>query len=267
MRPYVAIIGDSFHEAFASRVLWILLLLITLLLLATAPVGYREEFTKEFRPQDFRDPRAFAKAVMEEYDAGETTPGYRIASMLTVENRELLTEFGSGDNAAGSAFFVELQQVNEALNKLLEEPELYSEEAWADSLLGSEARELLEEPRDELTEEQLARQNRLLIETPFDQFFRPQPPKQIMITYLGAKPLPPLRYSERRVKQAIELIIVPLVLEFLLGPIGLLSAIVVTASIIPLMFDTGSLSLLLSKPLSRSLMFVAKFAGGCIYSD
>ncbi len=265
MRPYLAIIKDSFHEALASRVLWVLLLLITVLLLVMAPVGYREELTKEFRADDFRNARVFAETMMQEFDGGEATPGYRIVGMLPVESRDLLRKFGSGESQPGSAYYLELNQVTAALNKLLEKRDLYEEANWANALLGSEARELLERERNELTDDELARLNRLLIETPYEEYFRPQPPKQIAITYLGMKTLPPFRYSERRVKQAIELVVVPLMLEFLLGPIGLLSAIVVTASIIPLMFDSGSLSLLLSKPLSRSLMFLAKFTGGCAF--
>ena len=55
MRPYLAIIKDSFREALASRVLWVLLLLITFFLLALAPFGFRAEQTTEFRLEDFQN--------------------------------------------------------------------------------------------------------------------------------------------------------------------------------------------------------------------
>ena len=42
MRPYLAIIKDSFREVLASRVLWILLALITLTLLVIAPLTYSQ---------------------------------------------------------------------------------------------------------------------------------------------------------------------------------------------------------------------------------
>ena len=42
MRAYLAVIKDSFREALASRVLWILLVLITLLLLSLAPLGVKD---------------------------------------------------------------------------------------------------------------------------------------------------------------------------------------------------------------------------------
>ena len=59
MKPYLAIIADSFREALASRVLWILLILITLVLVALLPLGYRAEQTTEFRPGRFpRRPRS-----------------------------------------------------------------------------------------------------------------------------------------------------------------------------------------------------------------
>ena len=46
---------------------------------------------------------------------------------------------------------------------------------------------------------------------------------------------------------------------------GLLIAILVTANIIPETFDPGSLNLLLSKPVSRWGLLVAKFIGGCAF--
>ena len=45
----------------------------------------------------------------------------------------------------------------------------------------------------------------------------------------------------------------------------MLAAILVTAPIIPKCSIPVSLSLLLSKPVSRSLMFLAKFVGGCAF--
>ncbi|MDP6723504.1 MAG: ABC transporter permease subunit, partial [Pirellulaceae bacterium] len=49
------------------------------------------------------------------------------------------------------------------------------------------------------------------------------------------------------------------------GAIGIVIAILVTAPIIPQMFDPGSLHLLLSKPISRWLLFLSKFVGGCAF--
>ena len=56
MRPYLAIIKDSFREALASRVLWVLLLLITLTLIALTPVGWKSSISAKLLPTDVRNP-------------------------------------------------------------------------------------------------------------------------------------------------------------------------------------------------------------------
>lgn len=82
MRPYLAIIKDSFLEALASRVLWILLILITLGLAGLAPLGFRSEQMTEFRQGDFLNARAVARQMQREYKSGAPSPGYRICSSL-----------------------------------------------------------------------------------------------------------------------------------------------------------------------------------------
>ena len=51
----------------------------------------------------------------------------------------------------------------------------------------------------------------------------------------------------------------------LLGVAGVFVAVLVTASMIPQTFEAGSVDLLLSKPISRSWLFLAKFVGGCAF--
>ena len=56
MRPYIAIIKDSFRAAMASRVLYVLLVLITLLLLAISPFHVRETLDWELSEANVRSP-------------------------------------------------------------------------------------------------------------------------------------------------------------------------------------------------------------------
>ena len=42
-------------------------------------------------------------------------------------------------------------------------------------------------------------------------------------------------------------------------------ALIITANVIPQTFDPGSLSLLLSKPVSRWKLYIAQFLGGCAF--
>ncbi len=264
MRPYLAIIKDSFHEAFASRVLWILLILITLGLCALAPLGFRSEQLTEFRQGDFLNARAVAREMLRQYEAGLSSPGLRICGQLPESARKMMAEFAN-EEAEGRSYFEQLRQVLDAWNELLKQPDLYRQQDWADVLLGNEARELLERDAAQLSSEELARLNRLLIQIPYEEHFRPQPPTQMVITYAGAGISPPIRISQRRLTQIIEQIVIPGLISFVVGVIAVLAAIVVTSPIIPQMFDPGSLSLLLSKPISRSLMFLSKFLGGCAF--
>ena len=55
LRPYMAVIKDSFREAFASRVLWILLSISTLILLALAPLRIQEQRASQLHPRSIRD--------------------------------------------------------------------------------------------------------------------------------------------------------------------------------------------------------------------
>ena len=86
MKPYLVIIADSFREALASRVLWILLILITLVLVALIPLGFRAEQTTEFRQGDFLDARGLVKAVHRDFDQG--SPVARAAPLVDVRRAD-----------------------------------------------------------------------------------------------------------------------------------------------------------------------------------
>ena len=47
MRPYLSVIKDAFREAFVSRVLWIALILLALVLLFMFPLSYSFRTTTE----------------------------------------------------------------------------------------------------------------------------------------------------------------------------------------------------------------------------
>ena len=55
MRPYLAVLKDSFREALASRVLWIVIILTTLALVVVAPLGIKEETAARLRRNSVRN--------------------------------------------------------------------------------------------------------------------------------------------------------------------------------------------------------------------
>jgi hypothetical protein len=59
--------------------------------------------------------------------------------------------------------------------------------------------------------------------------------------------------------------VVPVIIDWLLGFALVFLGILVTASIIPDMLQPGSLHLLLSKPVSRTVLLLSKFVGGCAF--
>ena len=73
MIPYLAIIKDSFREALASRVLWALIVVITLLLLCLAPLHWSTTIVADLTSGEIRNPRNIAAALAAGADE-EATP-------------------------------------------------------------------------------------------------------------------------------------------------------------------------------------------------
>ncbi len=82
MRPYVAVIVDSFRAAFSSRILWVALAAIYLFLFAIAPIGYREVFTTSIRWFDFSNGTRMKALLAQDIDKEKPTPAGIIARSL-----------------------------------------------------------------------------------------------------------------------------------------------------------------------------------------
>ena len=93
MRPYLAIIKDSFREALASRVLYLMLGLITILLLLVAPLTYRQELTIGLRRGDIDQWPELVEKLKEGERDPKPTPSRRMWQLLTPEERQALKDF------------------------------------------------------------------------------------------------------------------------------------------------------------------------------
>ncbi len=262
MSAYLAIILDSFHEAFASRLLWLLLILITIALALIAPLGYRLELNTEFRQGDIRDARELAQDLQK---ADKDSPAGRIWLSLDKEKRMRMGQIAKDEEPRGREQFKGRSDLAKALNELLDEQPLYSEVVWKNRKLSDELEELTKQPADKLSKSNLARRNRLLIESDLKRHFRTRSKEEVQICYLGYDIFPSLPYGQHEVTQFIEVWVIPTLMSFLIGWIAIIVAVAVTAPIIPDMFQPGTLHVLLSKPLSRSLLFLSKFVGGCAF--
>ncbi|MCY2988233.1 MAG: ABC transporter permease subunit [Planctomycetota bacterium] len=268
MRPYLAVIQDSFREALASRVLWVLLVLITLLLLALAPFGYRPQVTCGLGEHEVREWPQFILHVRDAAKSPKPSPSRRIVESLDEPLRNELQAFrmpGEGEASAVFKMLRVMQEFRQALNQQLARRDFYDRDAWGKTrLLSEEGRELAKQDVAKLSDDEVGRWNRLALEAAFPDYVAVSPPTSVRFRYLGydvGEPLP-IRKSDFR---GLVETIVERVTKWLVGTLGVFVAVLVTASIIPQTFDPGSLNLLLSKPIRRSLLFLAKFLGGCMF--
>ncbi|HEX7375979.1 MAG TPA: ABC transporter permease subunit [Pirellulales bacterium] len=259
MRPYLAILKDSFREAMASRVLWILLVLSTLVLAALAPVGIKERTGIVFTANDITDGKALIDKIKRQQAAAPPSPGKQIWTLLSDDYKADLAPQGEPSPQAswpGAIYF----RLPGELNTVIGKRELYNAQAWSGITLNDEARELLAGGIDRLDDEDVSRLNRLLLEAAYPAEIAASREKAVAITYFWWRaPAMPLAKHDV-IAAAVH------VLQWFFGSvIGVFAGVLVTASIIPQTYSPGAIDLLLSKPISRSLLFLTKYLGGCMF--
>jgi hypothetical protein len=263
MRPYWAVIFDSFHAALSSRILWVAFLAIWLLLGALAPIGYQEVFTTNFQGRDFYNgtqlKAMLARGLVD--PAAKESPVGRIAAAMPEDLRRQLTRVGEGDEVR-----IRLNRLADALNQLLDgDQDWYDAEAWSGTVRLKELRELDAADDRELTEVLHRRRGRLRIEAALPGVFEGRSARSIALTYAGMEFPASFAIDKTQFVTLINQWVVPTIINWLLGFILVFLGILVTAHIVPDMLQPGSLHLLLSKPVSRTLLFLSKFVGGCAF--
>lgn len=274
MLPYFAIIKDSFRAALASRVLYVLLILITLLLALLAPLHVRETLDwKLVRQVNVRNASQLIPLLVKDREKKESVK--RVWELLSEDlQKKLLSKVDpkpdqpKDEEIPGQPKFVreiELQEdLIEELNGIIEKPDFYREQDWGRRGLLAETRELLKEGVDSLTEIQVKRLNRLLMATALAPHVDQGNPTALEIQYAIWKLPFPIPMTQQQFGQTL-LTYLPWYFDKFVLSIGLLIAIIVTANMVPETFEPGSLNLLLSKPISRWGLFTAKFFGGCVF--
>ena len=267
MRAYLAIITDSLREATTSRVCWILLGLITSLLLAIAPLGFHQKLTSGISKADIIDWNLLVVRIGRDAKGGAPSPGRRVWKLLDKQARNTISEFlHIAENRPGMA-------LNErgidslfypAFRDVVTRRDLYDEAAWKDISKGSELRALVRQSVEELSDIEVGRRNRLLFEAAFPQVVRRSPATSIQLNFLGWPMTDPLPIRKDQLADQIAVGLSVLMRVFV-GFVAVFLGILVTSTIIPQTFHSGSISLLLSKPISRSLLFLTKFIGGCTF--
>jgi hypothetical protein len=262
MGPYIAVLRDSFHAALSSRVLWVALVAIWLLLAILAPIGVREDFTTNFRGSDFQNgtrlKALLARGLVD--PASQQKPIGRIAAQMPDDLRRQLIRVGQGDEVR-----IRTSVLADALNECLDDEAWYDAETWKSSHRLRELRELDSMPDPEMSDSLRRRRARLRIESVLPGVFQSRSSRSIIITYAGMDFPTPVAVDKAQFEIVINQFVMPFIIDWALGFALILLGILVTASIIPDMLQPGSLHLLLSKPISRPLLLLSKFVGGCAF--
>ncbi|HEX3724911.1 MAG TPA: ABC transporter permease, partial [Pirellulales bacterium] len=263
MRPYLAIIRDSFAEALASRVLWILIILSTLFLAALVPLGVSEQADALLRPSDISDATALAKKLKSRGQHTRPSPARRIFELAGEDFKRTLAAMPAKSKSPTDDGALHNQLADE-LNTLLQRADLFDENDWKSVHLDKEAKGLLDQGLGKLSPERLERFNRLALEAAFPKEIIRSGPPRLQFYYLAWDVGSPLAIQRDDLLTGINQTLLVFT-GLVLGVGGTLAAILVTASIIPQTFEAGAIDLLLSKPVSRPLVFLTKFVGGCAF--
>lgn len=269
MRAYIAIIRDSFREALASRVLWVLVVLITLVLLALAPLGYEHETTVGVSGRDVgqNDWPMFIERVRDERQKPQPTPARQIFNLLDADMQQRVANFKPpepNDISGAIEYGQTVERFARSLDSVVRDEKFYDPVAWDGVTVFSDEMRPLVKKDAQLSQEQTLRRNRLALEAAFPDLVRASAQTSIRLKYLFSTFGPPLPFGSDGLREAIHEVVV-WIMKWVVGPVGLFIAILVTSPIVPQTFDPGSLSLLLSKPISRWLLFLSKFVGGCAF--
>ncbi|MGV2334542.1 MAG UNVERIFIED_CONTAM: hypothetical protein LVR18_10660 [Planctomycetaceae bacterium] len=129
MRPILAILKDAFREAWASRVLWMALAAILLVLLALSPMGLKSVTSTRLRPYELVDTEAFLRQLQQGSTA-EAGPARHIWSLLSLEKQEKVRQWLRADAPqARPAARIQSSAVD-AVNELLGLEKFYDPVAW-----------------------------------------------------------------------------------------------------------------------------------------
>ncbi|HLJ10231.1 MAG TPA: ABC transporter permease, partial [Planctomycetaceae bacterium] len=262
MRPYLAVLKDSFREALASRVLWIVFILTTVVLALLAPLGIKEEKVHQLRRNSIRNARDLVAKIDQQRRSDEPSPGKQIWTFLS---EDLKSRFAKLDEQSPDPSSEMVSQLVNELNGLLRARTLYDAAAWQNVELNDQARQLLKRRGEtSLSEDELRRLNELLLEAAYPDELPQKENVEIFVSYLGFKQFGPIPFARSQVTALVKTVLTVIV-NWFVGVFAVFAAILVTASIIPQMFEAGAIDLLLSKPVSRSLLFLTKFLGGCAF--
>ncbi len=262
MRAIVAILKDSFREAAASRVLWVALIAIAVVLLALAPLALETSVSNRLRPSELVDVDKLLKSLQQGKEAKDT-PAAHIWSLLSESQKTNIDNWlkPEEDKENGDRRRVR-SQVLEIVNEHVQKPEFYRAESWASVEMNDDLK-----PADSARagDRMLANRNVQRMAAAFPQSIVINGQAVLTLWYGSIPTSLPIPLPPSQINQLIDGTIIS-VLSLFLGFVGIAASLLVTAGMIPKTFEPGEISLLLSKPVRRSVLYITKFFGGCMFT-
>ncbi len=266
MRAILAILKDAFREAWASRVLWMALAAILLVLLALSPMGLDNVISTQLRPYELVDTEGFLRQL-KDGAAADKGPAHHLWTLLPPDQQERVRQWLRDDAPDGRPARRIQSSVVDAVNGLigLEKfyvPEAWNSPAWQSADIPAELRDVSAAEADASLR---ATTNLKRLAAAFPEAISIQDTTALVLSYGSLRVFGPLRLPPDQVESLINEIIIG-VLSVFLGFFGVFASLMVTASVIPRTFEPGEISLLLSKPVPRTVLYLTRFVGGCLFT-
>ncbi|RMF44991.1 MAG: ABC transporter permease [Planctomycetota bacterium] len=267
MKPYLGILIDSFWEAVGNKVLWAQLFGWTFILASLAPFGYVSERSFELSSVDIANRDRLVEKLGKAIQGRGPESIQRIASFLEPEfaGRILKYEKTKDDPDLARRNRLRESELAKGLNAAVTAPDLYTPEAFPTAHRRQRLEPLIAIPADKRSRADVEELNRQLLQLAFPTELNRPRGEQLWIGYAGFKLGEPLPITRRQIDQFVQPIVLQVIIKFGLAILAVFIAIIVTSPMIPETFRSGSLHLLLSKPISRVWLFLTKFFGGTIF--
>lgn len=260
MRPYIGILIDSFWEAVGNKVLWASLLAWTFLLACLAPFGYVTEQSFLLTNADIDNRSQLIEKIAKASKGQGTDSAKAVAALLDAEFVEEIRQAADDDSKS-----LKRSELAKGLNVAVKSRELYTEDAFPTAAKRKRLQPLLEQDVEGLSEEDVIELNRELLQLAYPLELSHPRGEQLWIGYAGFKIGNALPISRRQIDDFLEPFILQFIIKFGLAVLAVFVAIIVTSPIIPDTFRSGSLHLMLSKPISRVWLYLSKFFGGTVF--
>ena len=265
MKPYLAILIDSYWEAVGNRVLWVLLVGWALVLAGLAPFGYVTERSFKLVSSDIDNFDKIKEKLVEASQGKGNEAVKAVAAKMDPAFLEQLKPDDKAENEQRGRRRIRSTDMAKELNAAIEARDLYSTAAFPTADKRERLKPLIEQGVEKLGDFEREELNRELLQLAFPlELTRPRS-ERLWIGYAGFKLGEPLNISRRQIKQFVEPLLLGFLIKLGLGVVAVFVALIVTSPIVPETFRSGSLHLLLSKPISRIWLYLAKLLGGCIF--